>query len=417
MPDPKPPKRSSKLKDLLRLLWMQPLAAIPFALFFGTLFGSGWSSYWGAYLISLVFAYTIGITIWATEAFLRPRLLPDDAVVKGSMWKHGLLFGGMSLFGSLVAATIIHFTLMPGFMGSARQVTTILLFAVLFVVLVSGIVYATHFYRDAINQARSEQELNLARRIQRSFLLSEFPAMPRLEVYATNVSSKQVSGDFYDLIPAGHDAFYLAVADVSGKGVPAALLTSMLQASIRTQAAIAPPVSAMMRNVNALVNDRSVTGQFATFFLARVDEAKLEMTFTNAGHNFPVVFGADGELRTLERGGTIVGVLPDVAYEEETIALKPGDRVVFYTDGITEAADAKNELFGEDRLYAAVAALPADLGARAVTEGILAAVRAFLDGVEPNDDMTVVVLRVLEPSAARVDGAGSAAPAAALPHA
>jgi sigma-B regulation protein RsbU (phosphoserine phosphatase) len=215
-------------------------------------------------------------------------------------------------------------------------------------------------------------------------------------VHAVNVSSKEVSGDFYDVVQGQGGSYLLAIADVAGKGVPAALLSSMLQASLRTQANSQESVAAILRNINTLVYRSTNVNQFATFFLARIDEATMRLTFSNAGHNFPVVFRRGGEQRMLERGGTVVGILEDAQFEEETLDLLPGDLAVLYTDGISEAANAEGELFGEERLYRLIVDLPRELNAREVTERILDGVREYLAGIEPGDDMTVMVLRVIE---------------------
>lgn len=118
-----------------------------------------------------------------------------------------------------------------------------------------------------------------------------------------------MSGDFYDVVVPGDDRVLLAIADVSGKGVPAALLSAMLQASLRTQAALALSPAAMMHVINALACQRAVTGQFATFFLASIDEPLLTLRFTNAGHNFPVLLRAGGARELLETGGLVVGMM------------------------------------------------------------------------------------------------------------
>lgn len=386
----------SPLRGFLRILWLQPLAAVPFALFFGTLLGGGWPRYLGAYQAALVFAYTIAIMIWATSWFLIPRLqsrTPDGG--KGlPVWMEATTYAVTAMVGSGIAAVILHFTIIPGFLGG-RGLVVIGMFSLLFTALFTGLSYAVHFYRQTLDKVRAEQELNMARRIQRSFLLSQFPEMPRLEVHAVNVSSKEVSGDFYDVVPAGDSAFLMAIADVAGKGVPAALLSSMLQASLRTQAMTVPSSASILKNINSLVYRSTAVAQFATFFLARVDERAMTLTFTNAGHNYPIVFKRDGTRATLERGGTVVGILEHVEFEEETIQLEPGDRVLFYTDGINEAARADGELFGDDRIVECIRTLPGDQPARATVEHLLASVGTFLNGVEPGDDMTVMVLRVI----------------------
>jgi len=370
---------------------------VPFGIFFGVIYGRSLRDFIGAYEVSLVFALSINLFIWAAQWFVLP-VVQSAGGPQGParVVRHLLLFGGATLLGSLVAALTLHFTIMPAMLGSVRNAATLALYTLLFLGLVMGIVTAVRFYRDSIERARSDHELNVARRIQRSFLISNFPPMKRLEVFAINVSSRQVSGDFYDVVSAAGDSHLLAIADVAGKGVPAALLSSMLQASLRMQANDPRPVSEMLVRINALVYRSTTVEQFATFFLARIEEPTLRLSYSNAGHNIPVVFRADGSRRMLERGGTVVGILEHCSFDEETLELAAGDRVVFYTDGISEAAREGGEMFGEDRLYETVQRMPGELGARAVAEGILDAVRAFLNGTEPGDDMTVMVLRVLD---------------------
>ena len=258
--------------------------------------------------------------------------------------------------------------------------------------------------RDRVEVARLEEEMRLARQIQRSFLVHEFPRMHRFEVHAVNIPSKEVGGDLYDLVPLPTEGFVLAVADVAGKGVPAALLSSMLQASLRTQAASVPSVAEILRNINSLVYRGTAVHQFATFFIARVD-GRGRMTFSNAGHNYPVVGRCGGGDILLDRGGLVLGIMEAVDYEEDSIQLETGDRLVLYTDGITEAANADQELFGEDRLRDVLRALPAEMTAREVADSIFGALRVFLDGTEPRDDQTLMVVRMVEPAGSPVKNA------------
>ena len=254
--------------------------------------------------------------------------------------------------------------------------------------------------RDRVAVARFEEELNLARQIQRTSLLSEFPAIPRCDVHALYIPSRQVGGDFYDVVPAGDGSFLIAIADVSGKGMPAALLSSMLQASLRTQSGGARSLATILKNINSLLYQSTAIHQFATFFLARVDGESLRLTFSNAGHNWPVVMRPNGDRTFLERGGTVLGILESVEFEEAQVALGPGDLVVLYTDGITEAMNGRGEMFGEQRLCEAVEAMPRGVSAREVADRLHRALREFLDGREPQDDLTLLVLRVTERVAA-----------------
>ncbi len=253
--------------------------------------------------------------------------------------------------------------------------------------------------RDRVAVARVEEELNLARQIQRTSLISEFPAIPRCEVHAIYRPSRHVGGDFYDVVPAADGSFLVAIADVSGKGMPAALLSAMLQAALRTQSGTDPEIPRILRNISSLLYRSTAIQQFATFFLARLEAGPLRLSFSNAGHNWPVVLRKGGERVFLETGGPLLGILEDARYEESAVTLAGGDVVVFYTDGVSEAQNASGELFGEERIYRYVESLRGGCGAREIGERLLDELGSFLAGVEPQDDITLLVLRVLEPSA------------------
>lgn len=257
--------------------------------------------------------------------------------------------------------------------------------------------------RERVAVARLEEELNLARSIQSRFLPSSFPRRGRIEVHGVNTPSRQVGGDFFDFVAHGDDGFYIAIADVSGKGVPAALLTSMLQASLRTQAPSERRVSDILANINHLVSTSTSIEQFATFFLGRVDEKTFRMEFSNAGHNHPIVCRKNGERIFLDRGGLILGIFEGVRYEEGVIDLNPGDRVFFYTDGVTEAVNGDGVEYGEERFCSLVEGLSVRLSAEQMTRRILDDLYAFLEGGEPQDDVTVMALRVLEEEPAGLD--------------
>jgi len=391
------PRRPHELRrDILSIFVIIPLIAVPSAAFFLLMSRGVWRQfrlYWG---IAAVF----GATIMATQIAAKHALDPIVARRLGrgpslAFWLAGLRIG-MALFGAAIAIVILKWTFYPGLFPDARSVIVALLFSVIFGALFVGLALAVAFYRKTVETAGAERELQLARGIQRSFLLSDFPRRPRLEVHAVNVSSKEVSGDFYDVVAASESDVLLAVADVSGKGVPAALLSSMLQASLRTQAGAVASPAAMIGTINALACDRDSTGQFATFFLASIHEPTLVLRSTNAGHNYPLLRRGDGTLHRFKTGGLPIGMLDGFSYTEEAVDLRPGDLLVLYTDGVTEAANPTGEMFGEERLETLLRELPRDVRAEAVVDRLLASVWEFLGAAEPGDDMTVMAVRVLD---------------------
>jgi hypothetical protein len=408
---PRPSRPESAWRAFLHLLWLQPLVAVPFALFFGTMNGATRTAYQGAYLGALYFAYPIAIAIWALEHFVLRHAISSHSILGRRVALRIALYAVASLIGAFTGAIALNLTIAPGFLSNdPREVAVIGMFTLLFFGLFLGISMASVYYRQALDRAGTERELQLARRIQRSFLISDFPRRPRVEVHAVNVSSKEVSGDFYDVVPAGDDALLFVIADVSGKGVPAALLSSMLQGLVRVQAGTTPSPGTAMRLLNTLACQRESTGQFATLFLGAIHEPTMTLRYTNAGHNPPVLVRR-GERRLLETGGLLLGVAPEAIYEEGVLALEAGDRLVLYTDGVTEAANARGEMVGEERLYGWLDEMDLALDSKAVVESVLDRVRGFLGDAEAGDDITVMALRVLEdgvPHSRRLEAASPA---------
>jgi sigma-B regulation protein RsbU (phosphoserine phosphatase) len=250
--------------------------------------------------------------------------------------------------------------------------------------------------RDRLRTARMEDELQLAHTIQQTFLRTEVPPQPHCDVHAVNIPSRQVGGDYYDLVVAEDGSFYIAIADVAGKGVPAALMSSMLQAGVRTQARSGGDTNTILRNVNALIYRSSAVHQFATFFLARVDASGTRLDYCNAGHNYPVLVRKDGTRVFLEKGGTILGIMEDLRLEQASVALQPGDTLVMYTDGLSEATDQYGELYSDEQIVEFVAALPRTLPAEEVATRLLGSIESHLNGIEAQDDRTVLVMRIRE---------------------
>jgi len=250
-------------------------------------------------------------------------------------------------------------------------------------------------YRESLAKRLLEEELAVARRIQQQFLPSRLPSGARFGLAAHASPSKQVGGDYYDLVDLGTGAYLVAIADVAGKGVPAALLASMVQAAIRTQAPDMKPLGEMMGRLNRLVHDATADDRFATCFLAQVAGDGASFSFSNAGHNFPILRTASGSCRFLEDGGIPLGIEPGHVYSEGAARLNSGDTLILYTDGITDARNRLGEDFGEERLVEMVERLPDRLSAEEIVREIEDELARFTGGAEQMDDITLVALKAL----------------------
>ena len=252
--------------------------------------------------------------------------------------------------------------------------------------------------RERVEQRRLERDLAIARDIQRSFLPASAPRVPGFEIAGTSISHDKVGGDYYDFIAVSDTRLGLAIADVSGKGIPAALIMAgfrmCLLAEIRNDFAI----RAVMRKVNQLLHESTERDRFVTAFYGVLDWRNSMIIFSNAGHNPPMLLRADGTGEELSDGGVALGVLEDTHYEERPVAIHAGDILVMYTDGVSEAEDERGEQFGPERVEKVVRAHP-DHNARELTQDIVAAVLDWAGEKGPVDDLTLIVLRKPKPAA------------------
>ncbi len=239
-----------------------------------------------------------------------------------------------------------------------------------------------------------EQELSVARKIQQDLLpkapLSEGP----VEVTGINLPCFAVGGDYFDYFRLGDGKLAVAIGDVSGKGIPAALLMSNMQATLRGECSHGAEVTEVVAHANRLLMD-SMEGsnKFITFFFATVDPATRRFRFTNAGHNPPLWVRRDGTLEKLETGGLLLGIFPMATFEAGEVQLEPGDSVVLFTDGVTEAEDRNKNQFTDERLEKLVGEIR-HLDAGAIRDRICQAVLKFSEGIHAVDDTTVVVVRI-----------------------
>lgn len=204
-----------------------------------------------------------------------------------------------------------------------------------------------------------------------------------------------VGGDYYDFLALPAGKLGIAIGDVSGKGIAAALTMASLQASLRSEATRAPDnLAGMMSNVNRLVYEASASNRYATFFYGQYDPASRQLSYVNAGHNPPMLFHcSDGDwpVCRLETGGTVVGLLESFSYQQATLTITPGDILIAFTDGISEAMNDAQDEFGEDRLIETIKSC-AGLSPAEIIACIMRAADAFVAGAKQNDDMTLVVL-------------------------
>ncbi|MBN1762812.1 MAG: SpoIIE family protein phosphatase [Methanomicrobia archaeon] len=241
---------------------------------------------------------------------------------------------------------------------------------------------------------RKRQELKIAHEIQQSFLPDAIPLLRGFELAALNLPAKEVGGDFYDFIPISKDKMGLTIADVSGKGVPAALFMALSRTLVRANARNNPSVAEVIRDANSMITADSKSGMFVTLFYAILDLKKRTLTYVNAGHNPPVLFEEkSGDLIMLRARGIALGAMDEIELEERTLELASGDAVVFYTDGVTEAVDAHEQQFGEERLVRLIRESHG-LSAQELVERIKETVLAFCGDTPQYDDITLMVLKV-----------------------
>ncbi len=250
-------------------------------------------------------------------------------------------------------------------------------------------------YRESLVKQRLEEEMNLARQIQVDLLPENPPRNDCYQVIAHSQPSRTVGGDFYDFMETDpNGGFAMVIADVSGKGMPAALLAAQIQAALRSEVFNHRKVSDTVTNVNNIVaNLSSSSGKYATMFYGVFRPEKNEFEYSNAGHNFPILVRADGSHELLVDGGTIIGVFEGTPYEAKKVRLKPEDIIFFYTDGLSEAQNHEQEEYGENRILEYITAHRRE-PAGAIKDGILEQVSRFSPNLTPEDDTTIVILKM-----------------------
>ena len=249
--------------------------------------------------------------------------------------------------------------------------------------------------REMAQRERLNRELEIAREVQEHLFPQRLPVAPGLEYCAQCRPAREVGGDYYDFLELPGGKLGIAIGDVSGKGVGAALMMASLEAFLRALAEVVQDPADLIGRVNGLVCQASAANRYATLFYAEYDPATRRLTYVNAGHNPPVVLRNSGgacQVIRLATGGSVIGLLPQ-QYQRGVFSHETGDLVVLFTDGISESMNARDEEWGEESLIE-LAKTCHGIPVSECVSRILAAATAFAAGAAQHDDMTLVVLRV-----------------------
>jgi sigma-B regulation protein RsbU (phosphoserine phosphatase) len=256
-------------------------------------------------------------------------------------------------------------------------------------------------FRDYVRAKQIEQQLELARQVQRDLLPSATPPLADLDCAAECVPAWQVGGDFYDVFTTQDSGFAFVLGDVSGKGLPAALLMGLLHGAVRSSSWVsgASEHEDSSKRLNELLFTRTSKERFASLVWCFLNRDTSTLRYVNAGHLPPLLVTANGRepsIQRLEEGGPVLGLIPTAQYHHGSTQCRPGDLLVLYSDGVVEAVNQGDQEFGQERLEALLKRSFRHSPSEVVQE-ILANVRKFLNGAEPQDDLTLLVVRVPEP--------------------
>jgi sigma-B regulation protein RsbU (phosphoserine phosphatase) len=237
-----------------------------------------------------------------------------------------------------------------------------------------------------------QEEMKLAYEIQADLLPKSQPEINGYRIAGKSIPAKEVGGDYYDFITIDDNHFAFCLGDISGKGIPAALLMANLQATLRGQTSFGKSCKDRIFFTNNMLFHSTAAGKFATLFYGILDLESNQITYCNAGHNNPFLIAADGQMTNLSTGGIIVGIMPGAQYDESTIAINPGELLVLFSDGITEAINSAEEEFGDGRLTEIVLNNRKE-SAEKIIDIIFKEVKSFIGSSPQMDDMTLVVIK------------------------
>ncbi len=254
------------------------------------------------------------------------------------------------------------------------------------------VVENARLYDEEQSLKKIEEELKFAHDIQARLLPKTNPQIDGFDIAGKSISAKEVGGDYFDFIPIDEKNFVICLGDISGKGMPAALVMANLQATLRGQALFTSSAGECLTRANKLLYRSTDTQMYATLVYGILDSFNDTFHYSNAGHNPPLLINSKNEITRLTKGGTVLGFMEDFQFEEDFVSLKKGDTIIIYSDGITEAWDKNSEEFGEERLLS-IFQDSALLKAEVILEKVFESVKSYAQDVPQSDDITIVVIK------------------------
>ena len=375
------------------LYWMLAWAATGFSVAVGFVFATD-VDFWPALRLSVSFAEVVGFTAITSARMVFPLFVRLPFVLR-------LLLELLTTLSGTVFGSIVVIWLQPLFsLAQFRSVALIVLINAVIAAVV-GIALATYdrmkrqieaSYEALREKERLESELVIARDVQRQLLPRSTPSMDGLDLAAACLPAVGVGGDYYDLLPLAQTQLGLVIADVSGKGIPAALLMASLQASVRSLCRATSDPGALNAQLNENLFLSSSSARYATLFFGLYDASTGMLCYSNAGHHPALLLRGDSVVR-LADGGLPIGMFESSRYKEGRHRLVTGDLLALYTDGVVEAPGPDEEEFGEARLITLLRRFR-ERSANGIVEGVIDELHRWSAGTEAHDDVTLVLARI-----------------------
>jgi serine phosphatase RsbU (regulator of sigma subunit) len=345
----------------------------------------------------VIFMLTIGLSSEVGSRWIAPRITRGRSPMSSrTIVVNVAMRVALTLLAMLIASALVSVLVLPGYLLNFRSMVGTTVYVLAGTAIFTAIAYASQYRArvraDEAIKARADAEMETAAAIQRALLPRPRVHDDALLIAGRTIPSRVIAGDFFDHFEVGDGSLAFVIGDVAGKGPPAAILAAAIQGMLAAFASQQELPSIILGRVNEALRRRMPDSRFVTMILGIVD-SNGGLRIANAGHPRAILTRRDGSMIRLERGGLPLGVSDQPGIEDEEVRLSPGDTIVLFTDGVSEARDASGVDFGEERILEVIAGERDGRPERAI-EALFRAVEGFTAGVPPEDDVTVVALRM-----------------------